>query len=37
MPQVKMTRVSKIALYFIRFYLIFLVGLLLVKFLKVIH
>ena len=37
MPRVKMTRMSKFALYFIRFYLIFLVGLLLVKFLKVIN
>ena len=37
MPRVKITKMSRIALYFIRFYLIFLVGLLLVKFLKVVH
>jgi hypothetical protein len=37
MPRVKITKMSRIALYFLRFYLIFLVGLLLVKFLKVVH
>jgi hypothetical protein len=37
MPRVKITKMSRIALYFLRFYLIFLIGLLLVKFLKVVH
>lgn len=35
MPRIEMTRTTKIALYFLRFYLIFLLVLLLVKFLKV--
>jgi len=37
MPRVKTTKMSRIALYFLRFSLIFLVGLLLVKFLKVVR
>jgi hypothetical protein len=36
MPRVKMTRTTKIALYFLRFYLVFLLILIIVKFLKVI-
>jgi hypothetical protein len=36
MPRVKMTRKTKIALYFLRFYLVFLLILIIVKFLKVI-
>jgi hypothetical protein len=36
MPRVKMTRSTKIALYFLRFYLVFLLILIIVKFLKVI-
>ena len=34
MPRVQMTRTTKIALYFLRFYLIFLVILVLIRFLK---
>ena len=34
MPRVPMTRTTKIALYFLRFYLLFLVILVLVRFLK---
>ena len=34
MPRVQMTRMTKIALYFLRIYLIFLVGLVLVRFWK---
>jgi hypothetical protein len=34
MPRVQMTRTTKIALYFLRFYLLFLVILVLVRFLK---
>jgi hypothetical protein len=34
MPRVQMTRTTRIALYFLRFYLVFLVALLLVKFLR---
>ncbi len=37
MPRVKMTPVVRIALYFLRFYLIFLLTLLLVRFLRVFH
>jgi hypothetical protein len=36
MPRVKMTRTTKIALYFLRFYLVFLLILIIVKFFKVI-
>ena len=36
MPRVKMTRTTKIALYFLRFYLVFLLILIIVRFLKVI-
>ncbi len=34
MPRVRMTRTTKIALYFLRFYLIFLLILIAVKFIK---
>jgi hypothetical protein len=34
MPRVQITRTTKIALYFLRFYLVFLVILVLVRFLK---
>lgn len=34
MPRVQMTRTTKIALYFLRFYLIFLLILIAVKFIK---
>jgi hypothetical protein len=34
MPRVKLTRTTKLALYFLRFYLIFLMGLLIFKFSK---
>lgn len=34
MPRVQMTRTTKVALYFLRIYLIFLVILVLVRFLK---
>jgi hypothetical protein len=34
MPREEMTKTTKIALYFLRIYLIFLLGLILVKFLK---
>jgi len=34
MPRVQMTRTTKIALYFLRIYLIFLVILVLIRFLK---
>ena len=34
MPRVKLTRSTKFALYFLRFYLIFLMGLLLFRFIK---
>ena len=36
MPRVKMTRTTKIALYWLRFYLVFLLILVIIKFLKVI-
>ncbi len=36
MPRIKITPMAKIALYFLRFYLLFLVVLILVKFIKVI-
>jgi len=36
MPRVEMTRTTKVALYFLRFYLVFLVVLLLVKFIRII-
>ncbi len=36
-PRIQMTRTVKIALYFLRVYLIFLLILILVKFLKIIH
>jgi len=36
MPRVKMTRTTKIALYCLRFYLVFLLILVIIKFLKVI-
>jgi hypothetical protein len=32
MPRVQMTRTTKVALYFLRFYLVFLLGLLVWKF-----
>ena len=35
MPRVKMTPPVKAALYFLRFYLIFLLGLVLVRFLRI--
>jgi hypothetical protein len=35
MPRVNMTPTVKAALYFLRFYLIFLLGLLLVRFLRI--
>ena len=34
MPRIEMTKTTKIALYFLRFYLVFLLALILVKFLK---
>jgi hypothetical protein len=34
MPRVKMTRSSRIILYVLRFYLLFLIGLIIVKFVK---
>jgi hypothetical protein len=34
MPRVKMTRSSRIVLYVLRFYLLFLIGLIIVKFVK---
>jgi len=34
MPRIKLTRTAKVALYFLRFYLLFLVILILVKFMK---
>ena len=34
MPRVQMTRTTKVALYFLRFYLIFLLILIVVKFVK---
>jgi hypothetical protein len=37
MPRVKMTRTTKIALYFLRFYLVFLLILIIVRFLKVFY
>jgi len=37
MPRVKLTRTTRFALYFLRFYLIFLVLLLGFRFLKVFH
>jgi len=37
MPRVKMTRATKIALYFLRFYLVFLLILIIVRFLKVFY
>jgi hypothetical protein len=36
MPRVKMTRTTKIALYCLRFYLVFLLILVIIKFLKVV-
>ncbi len=35
MPRVTMTRTTRFALYFLRFYLVFLLALLLIKFLRV--
>jgi len=35
MPRIEMTKTTKVALYFLRIYLIFLLVLILVKFLKV--
>ncbi len=37
MPRVKMTPVVRFALYFLRFYLVLLLTLLLVRFLRVFH
>ncbi len=37
MPRVQMTRMAKWSLYFLRFYLIVLLLLLLVKFLRIFH
>ncbi len=37
MARVQMTRMTKIALYFLRFYLVFLLVLILVRFLRVFH
>jgi hypothetical protein len=34
MPRIKMTRSSRIVLYVLRFYLLFLIGLIVVKFAK---
>jgi hypothetical protein len=34
MPRIKMTRTAKVALYFLSFYLLFLVTLIIVKFVK---
>lgn len=34
MPRIKITPVAKVALYFLRFYLLFLVTLILVKFIR---
>ena len=34
MPRIEMTKTTKIALYFLRIYLIFLLALILIKFLK---
>jgi|WetSurMetagenome_2_1015567.scaffolds.fasta_scaffold86626_2 hypothetical protein len=34
MPRIKMTRSSRIILYVLRFYLVFLIGLIIVKFVK---
>jgi hypothetical protein len=34
MPRVKLTRMTRFALYFLRFYLVFLMGLLLFRFIK---
>ncbi len=34
MPRVKLTRTTQMALYFLRFYLIFLMGLLIFRFIK---
>jgi hypothetical protein len=34
MPRIKITPMAKIALYFLRFYLLFLVTLIMVKFIK---
>lgn len=34
MPRIELTRMSKVALYFLRFYLLFLVILIMVKFAK---
>jgi hypothetical protein len=35
MPRVKMTPTTRIALYFLRFYLVFLLALILVRFLRI--
>jgi hypothetical protein len=37
MPRVTLTPMTRFALYFLRFYLIFLMGLLLFRFLKIFH
>jgi hypothetical protein len=37
MARIEMTRMTKVALYFLRFYLVALLILLLIKFLQVIH
>ena len=37
MPRVKMTRMTKWALFFLRFYLIVLLGLLIVRFTRLAH
>jgi hypothetical protein len=34
MPRIKITPMAKVALYFLRFYLIFLITLIMVKFIK---
>ncbi len=36
MPRIKLTPMAKVALYFLRFYLLFLITLILVKFIKTI-
>jgi hypothetical protein len=34
MPRIKITRTARVALYFLRFYLLFLIALILVKFIR---
>jgi hypothetical protein len=37
MPRVQMTRTTKFALFFLRFYLLVMLGLILYKFIQIIH